>query len=242
MRSYSNGGGKPERLGQYAPPAPTAPPVDLSGIEQALADQQNQINQKANASTVGGLSTALNGKASAADVASALAAKANASDIPQPANAPPMGEAVTAAKGAQTTRFALEDHQHPRLTSTTVGTIGSSGTATVTFTRSFLKEPGMVLTEIPGTAPPQTMPATFKVESWVREVMSPTPSGAYVGCVVRCWRSQVLPTLNTISVASLLSGVISGLNTVITALTGFNIFAASANGTAFTCIAVQRSD
>ncbi|WP_370309304.1 hypothetical protein [Sphingobium abikonense] len=204
--------------------------------EADIAGLRNDLNQKANASTVGGLSTSLNSKASQ------TALDAVAASVPAPAVSDPKSEAVNAAKGAQTGRFALEDHQHPRLTSTTIGTIGGSGTATISFTRSFTKEPGMVITEIPGTLPPQSMPATFKVESWVREVMTPTPSGAYIGCVVRCWRGQLLPTMNQVSVASLLSGVIGGLNTVIAALTGFNVFGASANGTAFSCIAVQRSD
>ncbi len=68
--------------------------------------------------------------------------------------------------------------------------------------------------------------------------MTPTPSGAYIGCVVRAWRGQALPVM------SLLTGILNltGVNGVISALTGFNVFGAPATGTSFTCIAVARSD
>lgn len=131
-------------------------------------------------------------------------------------NAAPSGEAVAAAPG-NVGRSSREDHQHPRLTSTTMGTIGAAGTATMTFTRSFASAPGMVFTEINGSA---TQPAVFKVDSWVMT------GPLYTGCVVRAWRSQTIPQ-------NLVSLLVSAV---------FNLFGASANGTAFSCIAVARSD
>lgn len=264
--------------------------------ESDIAVLQNALNQKANASTVGGIATALNGKAAQSDlealaaqkadatalqakadsaaVAQALATKADTSSLaakadaaalaalsstvggkassadlaavsaamPIIANEVPQPEVTGGQPGIEGVKVPGVRHQHPRLSSTTTGTILATGLATVTFTRSFTSPPGMVITEIPGTAPPQTMPATFKVESWVREVMTPTPSGAYIGAVVRAWRSQVLPTYQQVSLVSLLSGVITGLNGLLASLTSFNIFGASVTGTAFSCIAIQRSD
>jgi len=206
---------------------------------------QNQINQKANASTVGGLATQVNSKASQASVdtlAGAVAGKANAADIPLPADTMPKAEATTAAKGTEQKKYALEDHQHPRVTSTTgnpaTHIIAATGLATVTFTQAFDVFPGTVFTEVPPpTGVMSAQPAQFRVESWIRETMAP-PSGKYVGCVVRAWRGRSLPVIN------LLTGLLSlvGVNTIITALTGFDPFGAPATGTTFTCIAVKRSD
>jgi len=146
--------------------------------------------------------------------------------VPKPANAAPLAEKTGADKGAITGRYALEDHQHPRLTSTTIATITAGSTATVMFTRAFSNEPGTVFTEIGGDTSANAQPASFKVQSWMRETMTPTPSGAYVGAVVRAWRSQVVPqTLTTL----LLSAV-------------YNLFTASVVGTRFSIIAVARSD
>jgi hypothetical protein len=208
---------------------------------------QNQINQKANASTVGGLATAVNSKASQSSVDALSVSKANAADIPLPADVMPKSEATTPAKGAETKKYALEDHQHPRITSATgnpaTHIIGAAGLATVTFTQSFDFFPNPLFTEVPpptGTMPAQ--PAYFRVESWIRETMTPVPSGKYVGCVVRSWRGRNLPVI------SLLTGLLSliGVNSIITALTGFDPFGAPATGTTFTftftCTAIKRSD
>ncbi|WP_311269749.1 hypothetical protein [Sphingobium sp. WCS2017Hpa-17] len=171
--------------------------------------------------------------------------------MPVPSAETPMPEAVGGAAGIEGTKVSGAGHQHPRLTSTTgpksadptSHVIAASGLATVTFTRTFDLPPGLVFCEVPpatGSMPAQ--PATFRVESWVREVMTPTPSGKYIGCVVRGWRSQALPTLNALSLTAILTAVVSGVNGIVSALTGYNVFGASASGTAFTCIAVARSD
>lgn len=215
--------------------------ADTSAVAQALSTKADAsaLAAKADVSALAAKADA-SALASKADV-SALAAKANTADLPKPADAAPKAESTSPAIGSDM-KYAREDHQHPRLSSTTIGAIASNGTATVSFTRTFPSAPGMVITEIPGTAPPQTMPATFKVESWVREAMTPTPSGAYTGAVIRAWRSQVLPTQTALSLTALLTGVIAGVNTLIASLTGFNVFGASVAGTAFSCIAIQRSD
>lgn len=269
MPVIPNRSGIPIKRDQVVPTRP----VDVEAIEDTLASQQNQINQKANASTVGGLATAVNskasqssvnalaetvaskadatalaGKANASDLAakadvSALATKASAADIPLPADTMPKAEATAAVKGTEQKKYALEDHQHPRVTSTTgnpaTHIIAATGLATVTFTQAFDAFPGTVFTEVPPpTGVLSSQPANFRVESWIRETMAPTPSGKYVGCVVRAWRGRSLPIIN------LLTGLLSlvGVNTIITALTGFDPFGAPATGTTFTCIAVKRSD
>lgn len=141
--------------------------------------------------------------------------------IPQPANTAPMAEKTGAAIGAATSRFALEDHQHPRLTSTTYATVASGNTASVTFTRAFASEPGIVCTEIGGDTSVNAQPGVFKVQSWVQDAQS-----NYIGAVVRVWRSQTVPQ----NLATLLLGAV------------FNLFAASVVGTRFSIIAVARSD
>lgn len=141
--------------------------------------------------------------------------------IPQPATAAPMSEKTGAAVGNATTKFALEDHQHPRLTSTTYATVASGTTVTVPFTRSFTNKPGIVCTEIEGDTATSSQPAVFKVQSWVQDA-----SNNYTGAVIKVWRAQVLPQ----NLATLLLGAV------------FNLFSASVVGTQFSCIAVARSD
>ena len=91
----------------------------------------------------GGVLREKQGQAEIDALSDAVAAKADSSAIPKPANAAPMAERTGAAIGNATTRFALEDHQHPRLTSTTPVTIASGNMADVTFTRTFDNEPGI---------------------------------------------------------------------------------------------------
>lgn len=141
--------------------------------------------------------------------------------IPQAATATPRSEMTGGAKGSQMSRFAMEDHQHPRLTSTTTATVASGSTVAVPFTRPFLNKPGVVCTEIEGATGVSAQPAAFKVESWATDA-----NGAYSGCVIRVWRSQTVPQ----NLATLLLGAV------------FNLFSASVVGTQFSCIAVARSD
>ncbi|MGF7151335.1 hypothetical protein FHS96_004998 [Sphingomonas zeicaulis] len=245
------------RTAPLSRPSFVPPAADLAPIEAAIATKADAaatataLANKANASTVGGLSTALNSKASQSAVdalAGTVAGKADASAVPKAATLVPMGEAVAGAVGGET-EYARGDHRHPRLTSTTGNTtgspashvIGSGGTVQILFTRTFSAPPGTVFTEVP--PPTGSMPAqgaNFRVESWVRETMTPTPAGAYIGCVVRAWRGQSLPNLGVVS--GILTAVITGVNAIVSALSGYNPFGAPAAGTAFTCIAVARSD
>ncbi len=143
---------------------------------------------------------------------------------------PPMSEAKTPAAG-MSTAIPRQDHQHPRLTSATVGAVASGNTATVTFTRAFANEPTIDYCELPATATTVTpdaadtaanaQPTTAKVIAWTRD-----GQGNYTGCTLRVWRSQTIPT----NLATLLLGGV------------FSVFSASVVGTRFSIIALARSD
>jgi len=161
-----------------------------------------------------------------------------AASVPQPANAKPKSEMTGGATGGET-RYAREDHQHDRLTSTTVATVAAGNTAAVEFTRTFTREPGINYSELPATADTTAagaadtaavaQPTTHKVIAWKKGPTTTLPNAAatdYTGCTVRVWRAQTVPQ-NLVNL--LLSGV-------------FNIFAASVVGTRFSLIAVARSD
>lgn len=152
--------------------------------------------------------------ASAAVDTSSLALK---TEVPAPANVAPKGEARSAATGAQSMKYALEDHQHPRLTSATIVTLDGTNTATVTFTRTFAAEPSIDLTPI---APGGTQPVILQVDSWIQD-----GGGLYTGCVIRGYRMNTLP-------ASL---------TLLTALVNFSVSSGSASGVRVSVIALQNS-
>lgn len=169
-----------------------------------------------------------------------IATKADASAIPQPATTTPKTEMTGGAVGAQPTRYAREDHQHPRLTSTTYATLASDGTATVAFTRPFTNKPGITMTE---TDVAGKQPLICSVQSWVRETMTPAPAGAYIGCVIKGQRAQVLPTINPLSgLLTLLTAVVSGVNAIVGQLTNYNVFGGTVDGAVVSIIAVARSD
>ncbi len=136
--------------------------------------------------------------------------------IIQPMMNSPLSEATGGSAGASPQMFSMGDHRHPRLTSVTKSTLDGSGLATVTFTRSFANEPGVVLTPI---APGGTQPVMMQVQSWTMN------AGLYVGCVVKGYRSRPLP-----SVIALLS-----------ALLNYDMCAGDASGVGVSVIAVQVS-
>lgn len=174
-----------------------------------------------------------------ADGVSYPPATAASLNIPQPANAAPMSEKTGAAIGTQNTRFALEDHQHPRLTSSTTGSVSSGNTAAIAFTRAFTDEPCIDYCELPPSASTTTpaaadmdaaaQPSTCKVIAWTKgptALLPNAPAGSFSGCTIRVWKSRTVPT-NLVTL--LLGGV-------------FDIFAASVVGTRFSLIAIARSD
>lgn len=159
--------------------------------------------------------------------------------IPRAATTVPKTEMPGGKAGDDTQRFATADHAHPRVTSTTVGTVQSGNTAVVEFTRTFTAEPGINYSELPATADTTAAPAadtsataqptTHKVIAWTKGPTATLPNAAataYTGCTVRVYKAQTVPQ-NLVNL--LLGGV-------------FNLFGASVVGTRFSIIAVARSD
>lgn len=168
-------------------------------------------------------------------LAAQVASKADASAMPQPANASPMPEKTGGATGGAQTRYALEDHQHPRLTSTTYATLATDGTATVAFTRTFVSKPGLNMTETDAAG---KQPLVCSVQSWVQDA-----NGVYTGCVIKGQRAQMLPTINPLSgVLTLLTAVVTGVNGIVSLLTNYNVFGGTVTGASVSVIAVARSD
>jgi hypothetical protein len=156
--------------------------------------------------------------------------------MPRPASTPPLSEKTGAATGSQTQEYALVDHQHPRLTSTTYATLDSNGEAAIAFTRAFTNKPGLNLTETDAATGSQ--PLVLRGLSWVTNAQ-----GQYTGVTIQGRRAQMLPTINPLSgLLTLVSGVVSGVNTVFAQLTGYNVFGGSAAGATISVIAVARSD
>jgi hypothetical protein len=165
-----------------------------------------------------------------------IASKADLAAIPQPATTTPRSEMTGGYTGAVSARYAREDHQHPRQTSTTYATLASNGQATVSFSRTFVNKPGLNLSETDAVIGSQ--PLVLRGLGWVQDA-----NGLYTGVVVQGSRAQLLPALAPLStLLTLLSGVVSGVNTALTMLTNYNIFGGSAAGATVSVIAVARSD
>lgn len=171
----------------------------------------------------------------AATLGDVATAKAQAiAAIPPLASTTPAPEMTGGSPGAAMA-VPRADHAHPRLTSTTgPHTLDASGKVTVLFTRTFTKAPGLAFTRITDTDTQDrdvTLQASYIITA-----------NLYVGVIVRGRKSAVLPTLTSLSVGALLSGVITGVNAIVTALSGFDVFGTPAAGAKFTCIAVQSSE
>jgi len=168
---------------------------------------------------------------SLAEVAAMIAA-----EVPKPATTTPASEITGGNAGTDPTQYAQKGHQHPRLTSTTYATLDSSGQATVTFSRTFVNKPGLNLTETDATS--ATQPLVLRGLAWQRD-----GNGLYTGVTIQGQRAQMLPTINPLSgTIALLSGVITGVNSVVAQLTGYNVFGGNASGATVSVIAIARSD
>lgn len=139
----------------------------------------------------------------------ALAAMLLSSEVPS-------GEVTDGSAGSEG-MAPRADHRHPRLTSAGVYTLAANSKATVTFTRLFTSKPAVVCLLVESA---DNQPVIFKVESWVQD-----GSLNYTGCVVRGYRSVVLPQ----NLVSLLLGAV------------FNLFGGTAASAEFCCIALMPS-
>jgi len=64
----------------------------------------------------------------------------------------------------------------------------------------------------------------------------------YTGAIVKGFRSQPLPSQSQLSVATLLTGVVTSLNGLASLITGYNVFGGSAAGSQVSVVAIMRSD
>jgi hypothetical protein len=137
-------------------------------------------------------------------------------------NTPPAAEGVAPVVGAGSSA-SRDDHIHPRLSSATVSSLDSTAHATVMFTRTFTTTPCVqcLLVETP-----DGQPVIFKVESWVMN------GALYSGCVLKGYRSSILPSL---------SGILL-IGPLLTALANYNVFGGSAANAQFCCLAIQASN
>ena len=157
-------------------------------------------------------------------------------------NETPMAEKTvpTAGSGGQASR---SDHRHPRLTSPHTGTLDANGEALLTFSRQFTNMPAMAVAWVEQANNP---PVMFKVVSWLKPntagsgLVAWTSGSPYAGAIIKGYRGQQLPNLGVVS--GLLSAVITGVNGIVTALTGYNPFAGPASNVVYTATAIQVGD
>jgi hypothetical protein len=176
-----------------------------------------------------------------AALARSVAQSAVQAVVPPFASTVPMSEAKVASTG-EIPAITRPDHQHPRLTSSTVGITAAGGTAFVPFTRTFNSVPSMTFTAIEDNTTP--IP-DFKVQRFLKQDMTSkwngVADGPIYGCVIYAERARTLPVLAPLSgLLTLLSGVITGVNGLAAQLNGF-LPTEPAAGVNFTCIAVASS-
>jgi hypothetical protein len=136
-------------------------------------------------------------------------------------NNAPVAEGVAPVSGTGT-MASRDDHMHPRLSSATVSSLDANAKATVTFTRSFTSTPCVQCLLVEAA---DGQPVIFKVESWVMT------GPLFTGCVLKGYRSSVLPAL---------SGILL-IGPLISTLANYNVFGGSAANAQFCCLAIQPS-
>lgn len=141
-------------------------------------------------------------------------AVSNVPTPPSPSTTMPASVALNGLQGTSTT-YARSDHTHAARVQRKIVTLDSNGLATWTFAKPFTAEPSLQYMVFQSSGEPIVVEA----QSWVM-------SGSdYIGVNIKAYRSRALPTLTALSGGlTLITQVITGVNTLITALTGFNIF------------------
>lgn len=162
-----------------------------------------------------------------------LAKKTDIPVVPPIDTAVPPPEKTGGAAGSGG-KIADSRHQHPRMSSATYVTLGANAKAQVDFTRTFPTKPTLTFAEVEAVETSQ--PVICRALTWIRN-----PGGDYIGVVIQGFRFRPLPTQNPVSVGSLLTGVITGLNSLISSLTGFSVTGGSAVGAEISVIALQQS-
>lgn len=119
------------------------------------------------------------------DAATATASQLQAlqAQIPQPASALPPTEGSAASMGAQTMRYALEDHVHQRITRSGTAVTDSAGGWAITWT-------------MPLAATPTVYP--IPVNAGQQPVVCNVTTRTTTGATGRCWLSRTLPAVLTL--------------------------------------------
>lgn len=146
-------------------------------------------------------------------------------------NAMPASEATIPSPGANG-EAARADHKHPRPSSVQRVTLDANGLATVTYTRSFASKPGVIPCAV-NPNPPGGRPVLVEIVSDV------VVNGLYTGVNIKGYRSQPLPTLAGVS--GLLTAVITGINSLVSALSGFDLFSTPAAGVEVSIAALDQT-
>lgn len=118
------------------------------------------------------------------------------SEVPQAATTAPRSEATSATVGAQAMKYAREDHQHPRITSSRNLTLDANGEGVATFTRAFSTEPVAAFAQITGVAGP----CIFQIVSWIMT------GSDYTGANIKGWKmegpSQTLASVTIVGISA----------------------------------------
>lgn len=121
-------------------------------------------------------------------------------NVPQPPSTAPKTEAASAVTGSDIMRYALDDHQHPSISSRTKVTLDANGAATTMFSKTFASEPELGFAKKPGGP---VGPCVFEVDSWVM-------SGSdYIGANIKGYRltpPQTQPTQVVLGITLVLGG------------------------------------
>lgn len=140
----------------------------------------------------------------------------------------PKSEQGTAKPGTAG-KASRMDHTHPTISWRGRVTLAADGTSPVTYGRTFSAAPVIQLTAINPSGGTVTL-----------EVITDTiVDGLYVGCTVKGSRAQPLPVMAQVS--GLLTAVITGVNGLVTALTGFNVFGGNAAGVVVNVLVIEPS-
>lgn len=193
----------------------------VTNLQASVTSQGNVIAQQAvslssQAQQLSDQATTLAGKATGTALSAAVnrISTLEALPIPQPSNAEPMAVALNSSPGSGT-KYALEGHVHAARTQRTVKPLDASGQAQWMFAKTFDAMPALNYMVF---QPAGSAPIIVDAVSWVM-------SGAkYAGVNLQGYRSQKLPNQTQLTLASLLTGVITGVNNLAASLTGYNIF------------------
>lgn len=163
--------------------------------------------------------------ASVASLSAALAGMPDASTLLSNQIGATLAVTGLAGTGLKASR---EDHTHPARVQRTILTLAADGTASWTFTKPFDAMPSLGYMVVQAAGEPIIVDATgFSMGT------GPT-LGKYVSVAVKGRRSQPLPNLTAVS--GLLTAVITGVNTLVSSLTGFNVFGGGSLGGVLVCL------